>query len=325
MLTDSLILCLSSFNSALGDTSVNLEMIDEEAARAAEAKAQLLLTPELSVCGHTIGPEIKRIAEPLNGPSVERLTDMARRHGLFISAGIAEESQSPDDWPYNTQVLVGPEGLVCKQRKLHLSHNENCFTHPGDLIEHVDIGAWRIGTIICYDNLFPELYRIMALRGCELILAPHAARFGYPQNQDLTREKADTLASARIHHAGLSSSNALFSAFVNQVGIAGRCASKHREGWVAHAGGILVAGPDGNIEATSLHANAEQERVVITLDRAKALRIRARVGFNLNTRRPELFRELGDPKLIEAYRDRYHPPELGEWWAQEGIVPIRRP
>src|SRR3990172_516685 len=120
MLDEAFLLCASSFNSALGDPASNLERIGEEAAHAAKAGARLLVTAENSVCGHAPGPELKRAAEPLRGKSMEALTALARKHGLLISAGIAEESPSPDGWPYNTQVLVGPEGLLGKQRKVHL-------------------------------------------------------------------------------------------------------------------------------------------------------------------------------------------------------------
>src|SRR5262245_17676978 len=99
MFGEKLAVCVSSFNSALGDCAANLERIALEAAHAAEAKAQLLVTPESSVCGHTVGPEIKRAVEPLQGKSVEELAQLARSHQLVISAGIAEESPSRDGWP----------------------------------------------------------------------------------------------------------------------------------------------------------------------------------------------------------------------------------
>ena len=321
MLNEKLTLCLSSFNSALGDRAANLERIEEEAAKAAEAQAQLLLTSECSVCGHAVGPEVKKAIEPLQGPSLERLTALARKFDLYISAGIAEESSSPEGWPYNTQLLLGPGGLVSKQRKLHLSQNEQCFFQPGEILEHAELGPWRIGTVVCYDNLFIELHRILALRGCELILAPHAIRCGDPTGKDLAAVKASVLAQERTHLQGLASANVLFIAFVNQVGIAGRCASKQLGGWVAHGGGLLVAGPDGALLAESPRPAAQPERVVVTLDRALAVLPRAKAACNLYTRRPELFGELSDARLRDGYRTRYQPPAIGGWWAEEGREP----
>ena len=322
MFSDQLRLCVGSFNSLLGDRDANLDTIAAEAASAA-GEADLLVTPECSICGHTVGPEIKSAAEPLRGPSVERLTALAQEHGLVICAGIAERSKA--EYPYNTQVLVGPDGLIGKQRKLHLSANENCFNEPGGRIEHVDVGPWRLGVVICYDNSFPELHRILALRGCELILSPHAARFGYPRSRDFRKAKAAGARRAGATYRGVALWNACYSVYVNQVGVAGRASSRTNDGHVAHAGGILVVGPTGEVVASHKQPGRKPERVFVTLDRQQVVGVRQSPSQSLNARRPELFEDLVRAGLARSHRRRYSIAKHGGWWQAEGQKPRRVP
>ena len=322
MFKDKLRVCISSLNGVVAEPEANLKTIEQE-AKAAAGKADLLVTPECSICGHTVGPEIKRAIEPLHGPSVERLTTAAKLCGLVISAGIAE--RSPGEYPYNTQVIVGPDGLIGKQRKLHLSGNENCFNEPGRHIETVEIGVWRIGTVICYDNSFPELHRILALRGCELVLAPHAARFGYPRTKDFRKAKASAHERAALTYRAAALCNASYYLYVNQIGIAGRLSSKTSDGHVAHAGGILAVGPSGEVVAKHHQRGPRAERVFVELDRQAVLSARRSPSQSLNARRPALFADLAKPGLVRGYRRRYAIARHGAWWQVEGQKPRRTP
>ena len=322
MFNDQLRVCISSFNALLGEREANLDTIAKE-AKADAGKADLLVTPECSICGHTAGPEITRAAETLRGPSVKRLAELAKKHKLVISAGIAERSRA--EYPYNTQVLVGPDGLIGKQRKLHLSGNENCFNEPGSKLEPIDIGTWRIGTVICYDNTFPELHRILALRGCELIVSPHAARFGYPKSKDFRKAKAAGLRRAKLTYQAMTMWNACYSVYVNQVGIAGQLSSKTNDGHVAHAGGILAVGPASQVIATHAKPGNTPERVFVILDRQQVVKARQSPSQNLNARRPELFNDLVRTGFARAHRKRYNIPEHGPWWEVEGQKPRRAP
>ena len=86
-------------------------------------------------------------------------------------------SEKERDIVFNTQVLVGPQGYIGKQRKLHLSRDEVFYYKGGREIPVFDIGPCKVGIVICYDNQFPEVARVLALRGAEVILMPHAGRF----------------------------------------------------------------------------------------------------------------------------------------------------
>ena len=108
-------------NGFLGEPARVLAAMDGWCARAVEAGAHLVLFPELVVHGHCT-PNTAEVAEPVpGGPSSQALGDMARRHGLVISAGLSERD---GDAVYNTQVLFGPGGYIGEQRKLHLSRDE---------------------------------------------------------------------------------------------------------------------------------------------------------------------------------------------------------
>jgi predicted amidohydrolase len=93
------------------------------------------------------------LAEPVPaGPSVQRLIQLARQLRLFLCVGLSEKER---DIVYNTQVQVGPEGYIGKQRKLHLSRDETFYYKGGRDLPIFDIGSCKLGIVICYDNQFP--------------------------------------------------------------------------------------------------------------------------------------------------------------------------
>ncbi len=160
-------------NSELGKPDRALAAIAGWCERAAAEGAELVLFPELVVPGHC-APNTWDLAEPVpDGPSVRRLVALAHQHGLFLSAGLAEKER---DIVYNTQIIVGPLGYTGKQRKLHLSRDEVLYYKGGRELPVFDLGKCKVGIVICYDNLFPEPARILALRGADILLMPHAAR-----------------------------------------------------------------------------------------------------------------------------------------------------
>ena len=206
------------------------------------------------------------------------------------------------------------------QRKLHLSGNENCFFRWGDAIRHAEVGRWRIGTIICFDNQFQELHRVLALRGCELILAPHAARCGMP-DVDLTERRDAQFPNTLRQYTYLSQSNACYEAYVNQVGVSGQGSAKQNEGWGVHAGGIVFAGPNGAVLAKHQREKAEPEFVVCTLDRKPVCEIRRTFRTPIGFRRCGLFSELCDPEVQRRFRERYERPAALPDWELERMEP----
>ena len=162
-----------SMNGFLGEPERILKAIDHWCEQAVAEKAELVLFPELVIHGHCT-PNTWTLAEPVpDGPSVAALVNIAKRHRVVLCAGMSEKER---DIVYNTQVLVGPDGYIGKQRKLHLSRDEGFYYKGGRDINVFDIGPCKVGIVICYDNQFPEISRVLALRGAEVMLMPHAGR-----------------------------------------------------------------------------------------------------------------------------------------------------
>jgi predicted amidohydrolase len=279
-------------NGFLGQSERVLAGIAGWCERAVAEKADLVLFPELVVHGHCT-PNTWELAEPVpDGPSVRRLLQLARHFRLVLCVGLSEKER---DIVYNTQVLVGPDGYLGKQRKLHLSRDEVFYYKGGRDLTVFDIGPCKVGIVICYDNQFPEVARVLALRGADVICMPHAGRF------KLWDDTPESQAAARrySHHflkkyALRARENACFAVLTDQVGRAGYVDSWPRdsENQPHHAGAALVWGPDGELIASTQEERIEEEMIVATLDAGLLARERSLANYMLRTRRPELFGEL---------------------------------
>ena len=282
-----------SMNGGLGEPRRVLEDITRWCRAAADEGADLVLFPELVVHGHCT-PNTWEIAEFVpDGPSTRALTKIAAEFNLFLAAGLSEKEH---DIVYNTQVLVGPQGYIGKQRKLHLSRDETLFYKGGRDMPVHDIGICKIGTVICYDSLLPEPSRILALRGAELLLMPHAARVRMWKNDD-----PESIAAARIHtHQYFSSlamrarENAVFVLFTNQAGRAGYIDTYPNDSpnQPHHCGGALAFAPDGELLTTTQDRVIRDEMILCEFDAARLATERALPNYTLRTRRPELYEEL---------------------------------
>jgi len=127
------------------------------------------------------GSDVAAYAEELDGPFVTRLAELARETDLTVVAGMFERSEDPQR-PYNTLVAVGPHGLLASYRKIHLydsfgyRESDRLSAGPAGLADPVvlEVGAFRIGMLTCYDLRFPELARVLVERGAEILVVPSA-------------------------------------------------------------------------------------------------------------------------------------------------------
>jgi len=286
-----------SMNGLLGESDRVLTAIDGWCERAAAAKADLVLFPELVIHGHCT-PNTRELAEPVpGGPSVGRLSEAARRHHLVLSAGLSERD---GDIVYNTQVLVGPDGYIGKQRKLHLSRDEVNHYSGGGEIPVFDIGICKAGIVICYDNQFPEIARVLALQGAEVLLMPHAARFkpwaDTPEAEAAARRNSHKF----VELYGLRArENACFAVLTDQAGRAGTLDSypAGHENQPHHAGVAIIWGPDGEVLASAQQERVQEEMIVADLDPMLLTRERSLVNYPLSKRRPELFGALVEKRV----------------------------
>ncbi len=286
-----------SMNGLLGEPQRVLTAIDGWCERAAAAKADLVLFPELVVHGHCT-PNTWELAESIpDGPSVRALIDLAKRHRLVLSVGLSEKER---DVVYNTQVLVGPDGYIGKQRKLHLSRDEVNYYRGGRDILVFDIGRCKVGTIICYDNQFPEVARVLALRGADVLLMPHAARFkpwaDTPESEAVARRHSHDFVGL---YALRARENACFAILTDQAGRAGTLDGypADHENQPHHAGVALIWGPSGELLAGTQQERVREEMIVADLDPMLLARERSLANYMLRTRRPELFGELSKDQV----------------------------
>lgn len=165
------------------DKSRNLAVAEGLIRQASERGARLVVLPEMFLWR---GPEegITGAAEPLDGPSVTRLGQLAREVGLTVVAGSFYEADAQGGLPFNTTVVFGPEGhRLGVYRKIHLfdvaipgkvAVRESDRMQGGDEVVCVDTPVGRVGLSVCYDLRFPELYRRLAREGASIACVPSA-------------------------------------------------------------------------------------------------------------------------------------------------------
>ncbi len=282
-----------AMNSPFGQVKQVLTEIDGWCRQAADAGAELAVFPELLVHGHCT-PNTWELAEPVpDGPSIHRLIEYARQYGLFLSVGLSEKE---NDIVYNAQVLVGPDGYLGKQRKLHMSRDEVLYYKGGLELPVFDIGKCQVGTIICYDNQFPEPARILALRGADILLMPHAARV------KMWQDTPESMAAARQHsldyftscYAMRARENACFAVLTNQAGRAGYVDiyPPDSPNQPHHCGGVLVFAPNGELIESTQRDFIKDEMIVTDLKADRLTAERSLANYTMRSRRPELYGEL---------------------------------
>jgi predicted amidohydrolase len=151
--------------------------------KAAAQRADLVVLGE-TLTYYGLGRKPAETAEPVPGPSTEFFGELARKHNLYIVAGIFERDRH---LVFNTAILMGPDGkLVGKYRKVTLPDNEwNQGVAPGSDYPVFQTRFGKVGMMICYDGFFPEVARRLTLRGAEVIAWPV-----WGCNPDLARARA---------------------------------------------------------------------------------------------------------------------------------------
>jgi predicted amidohydrolase len=171
-------ICAASvqFNHVPGDKAANMAKIRAFVQAAAEQKIELLVFPEMCITGywhlrHLGRAEIEALAEPIPaGPSTQELLGLAQEYKMTIGAGLIERAD--DGQLYNTYVVAMPNGQTAHHRKLHCFISEHMASGNEYTIFDMPQG-FRAGILICYDNNLGENVRITALKGAEILLAPH--------------------------------------------------------------------------------------------------------------------------------------------------------
>ncbi len=158
------------------DKEANFEKIKAFTSQASDAGAEVLVFPECCITGywclrHSTRQELLELAENIpSGPSSKKLMDLSQQTGMTIGAGLVEKDS--DQNLYNSYIVAMPNGELKSHRKLHCFVNAEMSSGSQYTVFDTPHGC-RVGVLICYDNNLVENVRITALRGADIILAPH--------------------------------------------------------------------------------------------------------------------------------------------------------
>ncbi len=186
-----------------------------EKTMAENPKTNLILFPELITSGYECGKEFQNLAERVSdGESIKVVSELAKTHHVHIIYGFPERDEFINDMIYNASVLINNDGKVLgTYRKVHLFASEKEFFRAGSEYPLFDTEIGKIGLMICWDTAFPEVARVYALQGAELIAI--STNWEKPYLEDIetkNQDDWDLVTRARAFD------NCLYLAAANRIG-----------------------------------------------------------------------------------------------------------
>lgn len=249
----------------------NMERAIERLSEAAKQGADVLCLPELFLSHYFCQKEdasLFDLAEPVPGPSTERLAQVAKKLGKVVVASLFERRAA--GVYHNTCAVLDADGTYLgKYRKMHIPDDplyyEKYYFTPGDLGFRVfDTKFGKLGILVCWDQWFPEGARLTALQGADVLIYPTAigwhprekAEWGVPQHQ-----------AWEISQRGHAVANGIYVAGINRVGHEGPA-----EGGLDFWGASFVSDPLGTLLARGSHD--KEEILVVSCDLKRMEEIR---------------------------------------------------
>lgn len=212
------------FRSLFGQKRKNLSKI---ITGLNSVDADIIVLPELPFTGYNFRDrdEVKYLAEdPYQSEIVTTLKALCKEKNFYIVTGFAEKAQ---DKYFNSSLLIGPEGIIHIYRKIHLFNNEKYWFDPGDTPLQVNtVREAKIGMMVCWDWVFPEVARVLALQGADIICHPSNLVLDYCQRTMI----------------GRSLENSLFTVTANRFGMDNR-----PHGSIKFTGKSQIVDPRGNV------------------------------------------------------------------------------
>src|SRR5438552_2606170 len=284
------------------DPDENLQHAIDRVEEAARQGARLVCLPELFRSRYFAQVEdaaLFDLAEPVPGPSTEALGKVARRAGVVVIAPLFER-RAPGLY-HNTAAVIDADGrLVGLYRKMHIpddpAYYEKFYFAPGDLgFRTFDTQVGRIGTLVCWDQWYPEGARLTALQGAHILFYPTAIGWHPRERQQHGAQQLDAWRTIQRSHA---IANGLFVAAVNRVGH-----ERPTEGGGDRADGIefwgssFLADPFGVVV---MEAPRDREAVLVAeVDLARIEEVRRSWPF-LRDRRIDAYAGIGERFLDNA-------------------------
>jgi len=255
-----------------GEVEANVE---EALKLVRGADADLIVLPELFNTGYAFlsRDEVRRFAEEVPyGETCRILVEESSRLKKTIVAGLAERA---GDALYNTAVLVSKGRFVGLYRKLHLFSREKVLFNKGDLEPRVYmVDGARIGVLICFDWLFPEVWRVLALRGADIVAHPsNLVLPGYCQRAMLAR----------------SFENHIYTITANRVG-----EEERGDYHLKYTGRSQIVSPKMEVLALASEDQVECKAVQADLELARNKKV-TELNDIFKDRRPEFYRLLTRP------------------------------
>jgi len=253
------------------DPGENMARAEERVREAAGRGAQIVCLPELFRSQYFCREEDARqfdLAEPIPGPSTERLACVARRENVVILASLFERRAA--GLYHNTAAIIGTGGeILGLYRKMHIPDDplyfEKFYFTPGDLgFGAFDTPFGRISTLVCWDQWYPEAARIAALGGAQILFYPTAIGWHPAEKEQHGAAQHDAWKTIQRGHA---IANGIYVAAVNRVGFEGP-PDRGLEFW----GGSFVADPFGQVIAEASHG--QEETLVVECDPARTEDVR---------------------------------------------------
>jgi predicted amidohydrolase len=298
------------FESSPGDKRANLDKISAFVEEARRRSVELAVFPECCISGYwyvrnlTV-EQLRELAEPaISGPSSCALAEMSRSSGIVIGAGFIE--LDTDGRMYNTYVVAMPDGAMHRHRKLHAFEHDAISCGSEFTVFDTPLG-WRAGVLICYDVNIVENVRITALKGAEVLIAPHQTGGCRTRNPHLMglierhvwdnrHSKPEEIEREILGDKGRgwlmrwlpsrAHDNGLFLIFANGIGV---------DDDEIRTGNSMILDPYGRILAESRKAGDD----MVTGELSKSLIEHSTGRGWIQARRPDLYRPLTERTGLE--------------------------
>jgi predicted amidohydrolase len=270
---ESIRLMLVQMSPTIGDKDANFEVYKKHVNRARDEGINLVVFPELSATGYLCYDSFYKLAEPIPGPFTSKIAGLLAGSKVHVVFGMPEASSEVEGRLYNSVVLMGGKrGLIGKYRKWflpgHSVFDEKRYFTPGSGAEVFSTCLGEIGLGICYDIYFPELARLYAMKGADILIYPTAS-------PSARKDYFEVLTRARAIE------NGVFLVFCNLAGV-----EENLMFW----GGSHVVAPSGSVIARAKYD--EDDAITVELDLTDVRRTRPFLPMLSKDLRHEIYDEL---------------------------------